>query len=86
MYFMLNGYVKQHWQSEKITKCRDYIQEIELHWKIASFYPESLPYFCNIFAIKHQNYKKLYGHVTSCNQLELSIPANILYSRSRQGI
>ena len=44
---MLNGYVKQHWQSEKITKCRDYIEEIELHWKIASFYPESLPYFCN---------------------------------------
>ena len=42
---MLNGYVKQHWQSEKITKCRDYIEEIELHWKIASFYPESLPYF-----------------------------------------
>ena len=55
---MLNGYVKQRWQSEKITKCRDYIEEIELHWKIASFYPESLPYFCHIFAIKHQNYKK----------------------------
>ena len=55
---MLNGYVIQHWQSEKITKCRDYIEEIELHWKIASFYPESLPYFCHIFAIKHQNYKK----------------------------
>ena len=55
---MLNGYVKQHWQSEKITKCRDYIEEIELHWRIASFYPESLPYFCHIFAIKHQNYKK----------------------------
>ena len=64
---MLNGYVKQRWQSEKITKCRDYIEEIELHWKIASFYPESLPYFCHIFAIKHQNYKKT---VWSCHELQ----------------
>ena len=77
---MLNGYVKQHWQSEKITKCRDYIEEIELHWKIASFYPESLPYFCNKTS---ELQKKLYGHVTSCNQLELPIPANILYNHSR---
>ena len=60
---MLNGYVKKHWQSEKITKCRDYIEEIELHWKIASFCPESLPYFCN-------KTSKLQKTVWSCHELQ----------------
>ena len=70
---MLNGYVKQRWQSEKITKCRDYIEEIELHWKIASFYPESLPYFCNKISKLQKNCMVMSRAAINWNCLSLPI-------------